>query len=438
MKGTQNFGFYLIGLVISPVMTFLIAIKNYNSIQKKYSKAIFIAFTALFGVFIILPEGADGYRHAMNVNVHYLDLDFYSFISEAKDLILFRSVNGANEELFLHVVSYFTSLFGGGASIFFGIVSIFYAYFYFSAIIKVYDYLPRKKSFFITGLLVLLVLWKSLEGVNSVGTWVAFWVFFNGAFGYFKTNNNKYLFLIIASCYIHSSFYLFTIAFWIFYFIGNRPKLYLLILILSIGVNEYSISTQSVANVFSLTELSQTKVDVYSLEDEDKAVRYGKKVEGKEETSNFLKSNYTRVTNLFAQVLFFLIAFRYNYWAKKIDYSMVNGFMCIAILIWSFGNIFSFIPPIYNRGMVMSGVFILTSSIFLISYENGNKLNFVPKANILFKLLKSLYLPVLILVIFNKSSAISQFLNFKLFFPIVLSSFFDDYSVNIVLKVFFK
>jgi len=438
LKETQNFGFYLIGLVISPVMTFLIAIKNYNNIQNVYKKTIFIGFTALFGIFIVLAEGADGYRHAMNVNVHYLDLDFYSFLSEAKDLILFRSVNGANEELFLHVVSYFTSLFGGSVSIFFGIVSIFYAYFYFSAIIKVYDYLPRKKSFFMTGLLVLFVLWKSLEGINSVGTWVAFWVFFNGTFGYFKTNKNKYLFLIIASCYIHTSFYLFTIAFWIFYFIGNRPKLYLMILILSIGVKEYSISTQSVANVFSLTELSQTKVDVYSLEDEDKAFRYGTKIESKQESSNFLKSNYTRVTNLFAQVLFFLIAFRYNYWSKKIDYSMVNGFMCIAILIWSFGNIFSFIPPIYNRGMVMSGVFILTSSILLISYENGNKLNFVPKAKILFKLSKILYIPILILVTFIKSSAISQFLNFKLFFPLVLSSFLDDYSVNEVLKVFLK
>tara|TARA_B100001175_G_scaffold173947_1_gene147651 strand:- start:21483 stop:22796 length:1314 start_codon:yes stop_codon:yes gene_type:complete len=436
MKTTQNLAYYLIGLVISPLMTFLIAIKNYNSIQKKYSKTIFILFTALFGVFITLAEGADGFRHVMNVNGHYLNLDFYSFLVQSKDLLFFRYVDGANEELFLHFVSYFTSLFGGSQSLFFCIVSTFYAYFYFSAIINVYDYIPKNKGFFVTLLFILFVLWKSLEGINTVGTWVAFWVFFHGAFGYFKTKKNRYLFFIIASCFIHHSFYLFTISFWIFYFFGNRPKLYLIILTLSIGVNYSSISTASFANIFSINKLSQSKLNTYSLLDSDKQIRYDEKMLEKSEKANFLKFYYTKVSNLWAQVSLFLIAFRYNYWSKKINNSIVNGSLCIAILVWSFGNLLSFVPAIYNRGMVVSGVFILISFIILILDEKGNKLNFVPKANNIFKLFKVLSFPIFILVVISKFSSLFQFLNFKLFFPLLLSPFIEDDSINSILKIF--
>ena len=125
-----------------------IAINNYNNTHKKYSKALFIAFTVLFGVFIIIPEGADGYRHAMNVNVHYLDLDFYSFFIETKNLLLFRTVYGANEELFLHVISYITSIFWRRVAFFFGIVSIVYAYFYFSGIIKFTSFFRKTSNFY--------------------------------------------------------------------------------------------------------------------------------------------------------------------------------------------------------------------------------------------------------------------------------------------------
>ena len=438
MKAAQNFAYYLIGLAISPFITFLIAIRYFNINQKGYGKTIFIGFAALFGAFIVLAEGADGFRHAMNVNVHYLDLDFNSFLIETKDLLLLRDVDGANEELFLHLVSYFVSLFGGSISLFFGLISTIYSYFYFSSIIKVYEYLPKKKSFFISGLFILFVLWKSLEGINTVGTWVAFWVFFNGAFNYFRTKNNKYLFLIITSCFIHNSFFIFTIAFWIFYFFGNRPKLYLTILILSLCVKEFSLSTGSLDKIFTVNELGQAKLKTYSLKDDAKSERYFKKYMAKQEQQSFHKLYYTFVTNKFAQALFLLLVFRYSYSSKKINDFMVNGFMCIAILVWSFGNIFNFIPAILNRGMVVSGIFILTSSIILISHERRNKLNFGLKANNLFKVFKVVLLPFLILVVFHKTSAIFAFLNFKLLFPPLLSAFIDDISLKEALLMNFK
>jgi len=439
MKAAQNFAYYLIGLVISPFITFLVAIRYFDINQKRYGKIIFVGFTALFGVFIILPENYDGFRHAMNVSVHYLDLDFFSFLIEAKDLLLFRNVDGANDELFLHFISYFVGLFGGSVSLFFGIVSTIYSYFYFGSIIKVYEYLPKKRSFLITGLFILFVLWKSLEGMNTVGTWVAFWVFFNGAFSYFKTKNKKYLILIVSSCFIHTSFFLFTLAFWIFYFFGNRPKLYLTILILSYAVKVFTPSIEFTDKIFTYTELGQAKYKVYSLKDEAKSKKYFEKHDAKQEKQSFHKLFYAYTTNLFAQVLFFLLVFRYSYWSKKINNFMVNGFMCIAVLIWSFGNIFNFIPAILNRGMIVSGIFILTSSIILISHEKRNKLNFGLKANNLFKVFKVILLPIIIiLVVFHKTSAISSFLNFKLLFSPLLSPIIDDISFKDVLIMNFK
>lgn len=432
MIKSQNFAYSIIGLILSPLLVFVI---NIRSFEPKYSKILFIIFGTIFGYFIVVPEGFDGYRHALNVQDHYLNLDFISFIRELGDLMLFKSVEGVNDEQFLHIISYIAGRLGGEIKIFFALVGFVYSFFYFNSISLIYRKLPKNKPLFLILLFIFFVSLKSLEGMNTAGTWVAFWVFFYGIIKYFETKEKQFLLLILMTPLIHHSFFIYSAAFWIYFFIGNRPILYFGILIIAIIINFFSLSLEWLNNALLLSDLSRNKFEVYSLTNEIVNESWNLKKSGTLKNYSLHAYVYNSSFKILTQTLLIIIILKYNYLKKKIANNYINGIIGVAILIWSFGLIFHIIPPVFNRGIIMSGTFSLTSAILLLSNDIKNMQYYRGKLKIPFNLLKISFWSFLPILIFFKISEIGDFLNIKLFFPLI-SFFMEDTSLKELVNTF--
>lgn len=414
---------YLVGNLISPFITVLFAFKNFN---QKQARVAIIIFAGIFGFYFLVPEEADGFVHAQNVKLHYLNLSFDQFYNELIQLFKFAPPPGTNDDVFLHIISYLVAFFGGSQGVFFLVISIIYSYFFIKATGNIYDLLPVQKTMFISSLFVFFFIWKGFEGINSVRTWTGAWIFFNGAFGYYTTKEKKYLYLVLFAPLVHFAHLLFSLSFWGVYFIGKRPKVYFLILVFSF-VFKFAIGQSPIIrDIIAATELGQNKIDAYSLENEDKAANRTVRLANFAKVSSFHNYYYSIVTNLYVQVLLIFFMFRYGYFTNKITDYRIFGLLSSATLLWSITNFLHFVPAVYNRGMQLAGLLILAAALILLTGVYENAKNYTPKYEKINNFLKAAFFPIFLLALFHKASAFSTYLNFKLLVSPFIAFFVED------------
>jgi hypothetical protein len=436
MKQSQ-LRFYLYGMLLSPIIAALTAFGNFRSPDAR--KYLWI-FSGLLGFYLIVPEGYDGSRHAANVANHYFGLPFLQFVEEAWQLILFNPPAETNDDIFLHIISYLSSFFGGSPNVFFLIVSLIYSYFYINTIGLVYDLMPKNKSAFLIALFMLLVLWKGWEGINSVRSWTGGWIFLFGVLNYLKTRQKKFLIYILLTPMIHFAYFLFFIPFWIFYFFGNKPILYFVVFALSYVFSATMENASFMRDIGSITKLSEQKLDTYAIDNERHAERYGSSVLEKQSRQSFHKRVYNKVTNNFAILFLMYIILRFGYLGGKIKSLMLNGLISTTLCLLSLSNFLGgVIPQVYNRGLVIAGLLTMSVGIIIFSQWYMNRQYF--SRNILNNLMlpiKTASFVVLALVIFHQSSALSYMMNSLLLVsPLTYFVFDEQVSIRDLIRYLF-
>jgi hypothetical protein len=198
--------------------------------------------------------------------VHYVGLSFGQFLSELWLILTFRPAEGTNDEVFIHVLSYFTGGLLGEPRFFFPIVATIYGYFFSGSMLEVFKHAKSSKHtlFFLAfGLLFLLVM--NMQGVNPVRAWTGMWILVYACLKFYSTRRVSYLILMFVPPFVHVGFFVLAIPAWIVLVLGNRQALFAILF----AVSSFTtfINPGSVVDALSETELGADKVRGYYVEE---------------------------------------------------------------------------------------------------------------------------------------------------------------------------
>ena len=185
----KAFFYNLLFMLVSPTISLIHGLKgNYGP---EFKRRLLIVFITIYGSIITLSDSQDGVVHWNNVYSHYLDLSFTQFSVELGNILTFNSNTSihVNDDPYIHILSYFTGTVLGLPGLFFVFVSFIYAYFFAGSMIKLF-YLTQKKikySWTFYGLATVFILWKNIDGINTVRTWTGLWILFYACLSYYQT-----------------------------------------------------------------------------------------------------------------------------------------------------------------------------------------------------------------------------------------------------------
>jgi hypothetical protein len=221
----------------------------------------------VYGSTISLDFGNDGYRHLARVSDVYANMPFKQFIYEIFQILTFQATDSTAQDLYKHLLSYLCGAVLGMPFLFFPIVALVYGYFFSgSLLIVLKNFYDKEKTWLIIGFTFLLILYESLEGINTVRTWTGMWVLVYASLKYYKTKQKKYLLLMFIPPFIHVAYFAMALPAYVVLIFGNRKLVYTIIFVLSSFVS--FINPANVTDNLQETELGSSKSKAYGIEEE--------------------------------------------------------------------------------------------------------------------------------------------------------------------------
>jgi hypothetical protein len=420
----RAFAYNLLFMFISPVISLIHGIKgNYGS---EFKRKLLIVFITIYGSIITISESNDGFRHRQNVYDHYLDLSFIDFLTEIFDILFFIENPYINEDLYIHFVSYLTGGLLGMPWLFFVIVSFIYAYFFSGSIFKLIE-LKKEISYkwVVYAFILIFILWKNIEGINTVRTWTGMWVLFYACLSYYKTKEKKYLLLMFLPPLIHLSYFIIAIPAWLVLILGVRHKLYIIVFITSF--TSIVLNPQAAINLIEKTEVGQSKVDAYYEEKQATTAEINKASSGNTWYKRFYSLGIQNIgINLIAFVLIGLGFYRFNM------NSLEAHLFSIGVLTNALSNVSWFLSAVSNRSGLVAGTFILASLVLYLIRINGAKIC-IKRNNLFQKIILMSSLLFIPFIIYKIADLIYFVSVFMLVFPFI--PWFTD-SMNYSIREF--
>lgn len=355
------FYYSLVGL-FSPLSMLLLGLRNSNFDYKRWALILFVTF---YGSVIFLSDTNDGFRHQQNVYNTYGNMDLGEFFSTTWDIVSFKAVEGTKGDLFIHFISFFVGSILKAPKLFFVFVSFVYGYFYAGSIMLVArHYVVSKYSRLLFSLFALFVLWKNIEGVNTVRTWTGLWVLFYAVSHYILYRKKRYLFLIFAPPYIHFSYFLMAVPAWFVVFFQRYVTQVGFVVVFALSFL-FSFNASKAVEYVESTELGQTRRG-YVLDETNVTF-----IEKRQETNERrMKGSWYQQLNQkgFHKIGFFIIVIAAFFFATKsqsnfFEFTLLNvGMMNIAL-----ANYLSFIFAVYTRSAIIGEVFVLAFVVVYLS-----------------------------------------------------------------------
>lgn len=420
---TKNqFGQNILLFFVSPILATIPAIRSFG---KRYTKAVLILFFGLYGATMIFPPGTDGSRHSASIENHYVGLEFGEFIEETIAIFAFRPEPETNDDFFLHLISYIAAFFSSSTSGLYTIVGLIYGYFFVTGISKVYNEIKGNGqfTFIVITLFILFISWKSFEGINSIRNHTGGWIFFNGAFSYFQTKQRKYLLLVLLAPLVHFGYFILTVPFYVVYFFGNRPLIYLGVFIASLFASP---SVDSLKVFSEQTELGQSKFDAY-VKDE---AYFQKRTEARLNRQSFHIAYYMTFIRYFLTFMLFLSIIFAGYITKNDTHSHFLGYLAsMAILLLAASNLSSFAESLAKRFYINHGFYAL--SYLTILYSTISVRYQKPLFYNTAKLATFVGLPVVGLFLFTQYSLIGEFTDMRILVSPFMYPFLEGEELSI-------
>jgi len=331
----------------------------YRKNERIILKWSLIIFVTIYGSLIDLSPGNDGYKHLNNVQTYYGDLSFEQFYQDTENMFLLKANEYAQEDPYIHILSYLCGTILGLPYLFFVIVGFVYGYFYIGSLFELFSYFPKIKSsrifFFIA---LLFILWESVEGVNSVRTWTGMWVLFYACLKYYRTKKRKYLFLMFVPPMIHIGYLAMAIPTYIVLMFGNKKRVYSIVFFASFFMQFGG--QVAILNSLSKTEVGQNKVEGYYVEEqtgvEGTLTKYSK-------SNWYMKLVRAGLHNYAVYGLAFVLIIVGVYFKRMPDY--VSKIFSIGLLTIALSNSTWFLYALHNRSAKVGTTFILAGLILV-------------------------------------------------------------------------
>jgi hypothetical protein len=372
VKSRAVFYFSIIG-IISPLVSLLYGLKQENIDIKRWALIVFITF---YGSTIFLSETNDGHAHLMNVYITYMNMDFFEFFSILIKILTFQRIEGTNGDLYIHILSFIVGPILRTPELFFVIVSFVYGYFYSSSVFLVGKYVTKSnRSKLLIIIFVFFILWKSIEGINTVRTWTGMWVLFYCVSHYFIYRKRKYLFLTFLPPLIHFSYFLLAIPAWIVLFFKWIPsRIFFLFYVLSMG---FSFNTEKAVELAETTELGSSRRKYILDENNSKMIEKREGISDKRKEGNW----YLRLNAVgFHRIGFIILVFAVFMLRLPSKYNSYEfNLLSIGMLNAAMANYLSFIFAVNSRSHIISEVFILSFLVIFLArrfYESDNTIAF--------------------------------------------------------------
>ena len=199
-------------MLISPILAL---VQGLRSKDQRYQRWVLTLFATIYASTFSLKGIGDGTRHWQRVYDYYTDLSFSQFWSDLIGIILFRTNAFVNDDVYIHLLSYFVGGVLGAPGLFFVFVGFVYGYFFAGSMVKIFRCFPsffQHFPYFIIAVYFIAIL--NLQSMNTVRTWTGFWVMFYGVLQYHETRRLKYFALIFAAPLIHIGYFIMALPIW--------------------------------------------------------------------------------------------------------------------------------------------------------------------------------------------------------------------------------
>ncbi len=340
---------------------------------KRWALIVFVTF---YGSVIFLEESNDGYGHLMNVYVTYMDMTLETFFETTWKILTFQRIDGTKGDLFIHVLSFVVGPLLKAPSLFFVIVSFIYGYFFSSSIILVARHITKtKRSRLLLLIFALFVIWKNLEGINTVRTWTGLWILFYGAIHYYIFKKIRYIIFMFIPPFVHFSYFLMAIPAWLVLFFQWMPsRIYFAIYMLSLG---FSFNASKAVEYVETTELGASRRQYILDSKNSKMIEKREGISEKRKKSVwYLKLNEEGIHKI--GILIIIIAlFSLGLPAKYNDYEF--KLLNIGMLNMAMANYLSFIFAVYSRSHIIGELFVMGFLVIFLAKrlnENNHTIQF--------------------------------------------------------------
>ena len=407
MKERSNFPYYLVLFLISPVLAFLSGAANF---RQHSARLILVCFVGIFGFTIIMDPARDSYRHGESLTTFYQHIDFSQFTDEMIGIVSFRGSSTHSDEPVLPIISYTLVQFTTNPAWLFLIIGLIYGFFFINGISLVYNEVHRNWNLALIILFVLFLSWKSFEGINSIRNYTGAWIFFNGAYLYLKTENKKYILLVLAAPLFHIGYLVITLPFFAYYVLGDRRHLFLIILGVSYVL---SVSVFVLEPFLMMTEIGESKMNMYSaelLQEQDT------------DPQSFHAQYYLYASRWAMQIIFIYAILMMGYTIGVHHDRFQYALGSLSILMLAFANLGKFAPVLYNRIFVVFGLFALAYLIRLYSSLEESS----PAS----RYVVYLCLPFILLFVFTQYSMIGDYMDFRVLISPLAYPFLGDDPVS--------
>lgn len=343
-------------MLISPVFGLIYTLKASNP---QYKKWMLVLFITLFGSTIQFSPGSDATVHQEHVYRHYYNLSLTNFLEELEDILLLQPQQNTNDDVYIHILSFFCGSVLGVPGLFFVIVSFVYGYFYASGLLKVLKYVNLKDAkWLLWAFVIFFIFYKTIDNINTVRTWTGLWVLFNGVFGYFDTSKRKYLLLIAFTPLIHIGYTAMALPALVVCIFKLRPVVYAAIFTISFFAQ---LAPTIAIEQLSATQVGASKVDAYYIDPESGINRLDAKSSGNWYARYGKQMTVIWGTSLLAATL--LISGAYFTWMTRLEQALLS----VGILTVSLANFNYFFYALYNRSYAVAALFVIASVILLLA-----------------------------------------------------------------------
>jgi hypothetical protein len=257
-------------------------------------------------------------------------------------------------------LSYLTGAVLGLPQFFFVFVSFIYAYFFSKSLFRLLRFTSGLKySWLFYGFVLVFILWKNIEGINTVRTWTGLWVLFYGALSYFETKKKKYLLLMALPPFIHIGYFAMAIPAWIVVVLGKRPLIFALIFALSFFS---PIINQGIfLSELEKTEVGQSKIRGYYIEEQNTSSEILDQYSG---SNWYLKALQLGVHRWGINTIAFTLIIFGVYFGRMTN--LESSLFSVGLLTGALSNSTWYIYALSNRSALIAGLFTLASLILLL------------------------------------------------------------------------
>jgi hypothetical protein len=360
----QDYAYNIILAFTMPLVALIITIKSKSS---KYKHQLLTLLIGIYGSTINFRQSNDGFRHLAMVSEVYAEMPFSQFWYEIFQIITFQITESRAQDLYKHILSY---IFGSVLEmpfLFFPIVALVYGYFFSGSVLEVLKgvgHIKFKPHKLFWAFMILFVLYKNVEGVNTVRTWTGLWVLVYACLKYYRTKEKKYLLLMFIPPFIHFSYFIMALPAYAVLVLGNRPLTYATIFVLSSFVS--FVNPADMTKNLQKTELGEQRQQAYEVEE---------KVDVNERLTAQSQTNYTwyrqlqklGVQNWALSMLCYTLILSGVYKNKMTPYQ--KQFFSIGIITLALSNLTWFLFALSNRSAIVGAVFVL---IALVLYWKNN------------------------------------------------------------------